>query len=53
MNNENIVQRVWNLCNILRGDGISYHEFPDLELPHVSCMNYAIALWPKLIILEA
>ena len=27
MNNENIVQRVWNLCNILRGDGISYHEY--------------------------
>lgn len=27
MNNENIVQKVWNLCNILRGDGISYHEY--------------------------
>lgn len=27
MNNDNIVQRVWNLCNILRGDGISYHEY--------------------------
>jgi len=27
MNSENIVQKVWNLCNILRGDGISYHEY--------------------------
>jgi type I restriction enzyme M protein len=24
---ENVVQRIWNLCNILRGDGISYHEY--------------------------
>lgn len=27
MNGENIVQKLWNLCNILRGDGISYHEY--------------------------
>lgn len=27
MNNENIVQKVWGLCHILRGDGISYHEY--------------------------
>jgi type I restriction enzyme M protein len=27
MNNENIIQKVWNLCNILRGDGLSYHEY--------------------------
>jgi len=27
MNNENIVQKLWSLCNILRGDGISYHEY--------------------------
>ncbi len=27
MNNDNIVQKIWNLCNILRGDGISYHEY--------------------------
>lgn len=25
--NESIVQRVWGLCHILRGDGISYHQF--------------------------
>ena len=27
MNNENVVQRIWNLCHILRGDGISYHQY--------------------------
>lgn len=27
MNQENFVQKIWNLCNILRGDGISYHEY--------------------------
>lgn len=27
MNNNNIVKKVWNLCHILRGDGISYHEY--------------------------
>jgi type I restriction enzyme M protein len=27
MVNENIIQKIWNLCNILRGDGISYHEY--------------------------
>lgn len=27
MSAENIVQRIWNLCHILRGDGISYHEY--------------------------
>lgn len=27
MSSENIVQRIWNLCHILRGDGVSYHEY--------------------------
>lgn len=27
MKNENIVQKIWNLCHILRGDGISYHQY--------------------------
>ena len=27
MNNDNIVQTLWNLCHILRGDGISYHGY--------------------------
>jgi type I restriction enzyme M protein len=27
MRNESIIQKIWSLCNILRGDGISYHEY--------------------------
>ena len=27
MNNDHIVQELWNLCHILRGDGISYHGY--------------------------
>ncbi|MBB5357187.1 type I restriction enzyme M protein [Rhodanobacter sp. ANJX3] len=27
MQQENIVQKIWNLCHILRGDGVSYHEY--------------------------
>jgi type I restriction enzyme M protein len=27
MNKENIIQKIWNLCNVLRGDGISYHQY--------------------------
>ncbi|MBS1101752.1 N-6 DNA methylase [Gluconobacter sp. Dm-62] len=27
MKNETVVQKIWNLCHILRGDGISYHQY--------------------------
>lgn len=27
MTANNIVQRIWSLCNVLRGDGISYHKY--------------------------
>lgn len=27
MKQQNIVQKVWNLCNILRGDGITYYQY--------------------------
>ena len=27
MKSENIIQKIWNLCHILRGDGISYHQY--------------------------
>ena len=27
MKNEQIIQKIWNLCHILRGDGISYHQY--------------------------
>lgn len=27
MKNEEIVRKIWNLCHILRGDGVSYHQY--------------------------
>lgn len=27
MNNQEIVSRLWNLCNVLRDDGITYHQY--------------------------
>lgn len=27
MNADNIVKKIWSLCHILRGDGVSYHEY--------------------------
>ncbi|MEG6574669.1 MAG: SAM-dependent methyltransferase [Caldibacillus debilis] len=27
MNNREMVQKLWNLCNILRDDGITYHQY--------------------------
>ncbi|ALA71162.1 SAM-dependent methyltransferase [Geobacillus stearothermophilus 10] len=27
MNNREIVQKLWNLCNVLRDDGITYHQY--------------------------
>lgn len=27
MNNQEIVARLWNLCNVLRDDGITYHQY--------------------------
>lgn len=27
MNNQEIVQKLWNLCNVLRDDGITYHQY--------------------------
>ncbi|WJH42120.1 type I restriction-modification system subunit M N-terminal domain-containing protein [Aliirhizobium terrae] len=27
MKHDNLVQKIWSLCHILRGDGISYHQY--------------------------
>ena len=27
MTNQEIVQKLWNLCNVLRDDGITYHQY--------------------------
>lgn len=33
MNNSEIVSKLWNLCNVLRDDGITYHQYVT-ELVH-------------------
>lgn len=27
MKQETIIQKIWSLCNILRGDGITYYQY--------------------------
>ena len=27
MNNQELVAKLWNLCNVLRDDGITYHQY--------------------------
>ena len=27
MNTQEIVSKLWNLCNVLRDDGITYHQY--------------------------
>lgn len=27
MNTPNLVAKLWNLCNLLRDDGVTYHEY--------------------------
>lgn len=27
MNNQEIVSKLWNICNVLRDDGITYHQY--------------------------
>ncbi|KFC65276.1 N-6 DNA methylase [Bosea sp. LC85] len=39
---DNIVQRIWNLCHILRGDGVSYHEYIS-ELTYLLFLRIAAA----------
>ena len=33
MSTQDIVQKLWNLCNVLRDDGITYHQY-------VTCLLY-------------
>jgi type I restriction enzyme M protein len=32
MNTANIVQKLWNYCNVLRDDGMSYGDYPSASL---------------------
>lgn len=38
--NESVVQKIWALCHVLRGDGISYHQYVS-ELTYLLFLNIA------------
>ena len=40
MNNQEIVAKLWNLCNVLRDDGITYHEYVT-ELTYILFLKMA------------
>ena len=40
MNNQEIVQKLWNLCNVLRDDGIVYHQYVT-ELTYILFLKMA------------
>lgn len=43
MTNNEIVQKLWNLCNVLRDDGITYHEYVT-ELTYILFLKMASEL---------
>lgn len=43
MVNNDIVQKLWNLCNVLRDDGITYHEYVT-ELTYILFLKIAAEL---------
>lgn len=40
MNNSEIVSKLWNLCNVLRDDGITYHQYVT-ELTYILFLKMA------------
>jgi type I restriction enzyme M protein len=40
MNNQEIVNKLWNLCNVLRDDGITYHQYVT-ELTYILFLKMA------------
>ena len=40
MNNQDIVSKLWNLCNVLRDDGITYHQYVT-ELTYILFLKMA------------
>lgn len=40
MNNQEIVSKLWNLCNVLRDDGITYHQYVT-ELSYILFLKMA------------
>ena len=46
MNNQEIVAKLWNLCNVLRDDGITYHQYVT-ELTYILFLKCARRLVPR------
>ena len=40
MNNQQIVAKLWNLCDVLRDDGITYHQYVT-ELTYILFLKMA------------
>ena len=40
MTNQEIVSKLWNLCNVLRDDGITYHQYVT-ELTYILFLKMA------------
>ena len=40
MSTQDIVQKLWNLCNVLRDDGITYHQYVT-ELTYILFLKMA------------
>ena len=40
MNNQEIVSKLWTLCNVLRDDGITYHQYVT-ELTYILFLKMA------------
>ena len=40
MNTQEIVGKLWNLCNVLRDDGITYHQYVT-ELTYILFLKMA------------
>ena len=44
MNSSTLVQKLWNYCNVLRDDGMSYGDYPRLRgdrLPHLTYLLFS------------
>lgn len=47
MTNQEIVAKLWNLCNVLRDDGITYHQYVT-ELTYILFLKMAKEQEPRI-----
>lgn len=51
MTTQEIVSKLWNLCNVLRDDGITYHQYVT-ELTYILFLKMAINVNIKMYIFD-